>query len=94
MPKITKGGVTDVTVHEDYMAPAGVPPAMALDLGLDDQGGEQPSPGKTSSPQQRKPEPSTSKPSGDDSTPSTAPSTTGRSSGRRKGSTTAGSADT
>ena len=99
MPKITKGGVSDATVHPDYIAPAGMAPDVALDLnvpdaGAPDEGGEQSSPGTISSEQSKRREPRTSKPSGDDSTPSTARSTTGRSGGPRKGSTTASSADT
>lgn len=102
MPKITKGGVTDASVHPDYIAPPGTAPETALDLGLpdagatedEDEGGEQPSPGKTSSPESSKHEPRTSKQSGSGNTRLTARSTTGRSSGPRKGSITASSADT
>jgi hypothetical protein len=38
MPKISRGGVTDVNVDENYIAPAGTPPQDAIDLGLPDAG--------------------------------------------------------
>ena len=88
MPKITKGGVTDIGVHPDYVAPPGTDPATALDTGIpdagapsepeDEEGGEQSSPGKTSSPESQKPEPHTSKQSGAGKTRSTARNTSGR----------------
>lgn len=42
MPKITKGGVSDRTVHPDYIAPSGTAPAAALDRGVPDAGSPQP----------------------------------------------------
>ena len=48
MPKITKGGVSDRTVHPDYIAPSGTAPAAALDRGVLDAGSSPPSPGPAS----------------------------------------------
>lgn len=45
MPKATTGGVTDQNVDPDYVAPAGMPPADALDQGIEDAAtGETPKP--------------------------------------------------
>jgi len=38
MPKISKGGVSDVRVDETYVAPPGTSPQEAIDLGLPDAG--------------------------------------------------------
>lgn len=38
MPKITKGGVSDTRVDDAYMAPSGIDPATAMELGLPDAG--------------------------------------------------------
>lgn len=101
MPKISKGGVSNTIVDPDYIAPPGVPPEVALDRGMPDagqpaeeEGGDESSPGKTSSPESKKPDNSTKKPSSNDGTPSTARTTAGRSTGRQKDSSTAGSAGT
>lgn len=37
MPKITKGGVTDVNVDDEFVAPPGTPPADAIERGVDGQ---------------------------------------------------------
>jgi hypothetical protein len=102
MPKITSGGVSDKAVHPDYIAPPGVAPEVALDLGLPDAGQaedaeeqeEESSPGKTSSPGSKQHEPQEPKQNDAGKTRSTARSTAGRSNGTRKGSTTASSEDT
>lgn len=38
MPKITKGGVSNATVHPDFIAEPGTPVERALDEGLPDVG--------------------------------------------------------
>lgn len=85
MPKITKGGVSDVRVDESYIAPPGADPATAIEIGTPDAGApieeekeEKPSPGKTSSPDSKKPAKSTPGRSSGGKSPSTAPNITGR----------------
>lgn len=59
MAKATTGGVTDQNVHPDYVAPAGMPPADALDQGIEDAAtGEQPkaAPDAPDTGQQQRPE--------------------------------------
>lgn len=134
--KATTGGVSNQIVDPDYIAPPGVAPETALELGVPDAGlpededereralearadaradaqsqpaasddpgrnaegtaeqEEEPSPGKTSSPESKKPARSTSAPKKNAATPSNAPSTNGRSNERPRGSSTASTEDT
>lgn len=38
MPKISKGGVSNIRVDADYMAPSGIAPEVGLDIGAPDAG--------------------------------------------------------
>jgi hypothetical protein len=59
MPRISEGGVSDVNVDPDYVAPPGMAPADAIEAGIPSVGerDEQPTPDDVARPTAPKPTP-------------------------------------